>query len=76
MPLSFNHGKYAIYQDAFDAGFNATLLAQYLVARNLGEVKKTHFFNGRFENIYLSELHAPLLKELKAHASQITSKPV
>jgi hypothetical protein len=43
-------------------------------------IKKTHFFNGRFENVYFNEEHAPLLRNLKtdarARAEKIPGGPV
>ena len=39
------------------------------------EIRKTHLFEGRYENIYLDERHipelGPLMKEAVAHAEQI-----
>lgn len=73
-------GEYSVQQGSFEKRFNAALLSQYLTAKDLENVKKTHFFNGRFENIYLDEKQAPLLHELKNdarnRASQIGDKPI
>ena len=54
----------------FDASFNRLLLAQYQSAKDIDGVKKTHFFNDRFENIYLSEQQVPALVDLKTDARQ------
>ncbi len=73
-------GEYSVQQSPFEKRFNTALLSQYLAAKDLESVKKTHFFNGRFENIYLDEKQAPLLNDLKIdarnRASQIVGRPV
>ena len=73
-------GEYSVLQGPFEKRFNAALFSQYRAAEDLENVKKTHFFKGRFENIYLDEKQAPLLHELKNdarnRASQIVGKPI
>ena len=73
-------GEYTVYQSEFDVAFNQDLVAQYLAAKDLPEVKKTHYFNGRFENIYLDEDQVPALSELRAdaraRAARILGRPV
>ena len=78
--LLLSRGEYSVRSGTFDKPFNARLLSQFRAAKDLDDVKKTHFFNGRYENIYLNEQHAPLLGKLKAdaksRASEITGRPV
>ncbi len=75
-----SRGEFLVHPGAFDQYFNAGLFAQYTTAKNLDNIKKTHFFNGRFENIYLDEQHVPLLSKLKtdarARADRILGPPV
>jgi len=68
MTLPLARGEYSVHSSTFDTQFNALLLSQFTAAQDLDKIKKTHFFNGRFENIYLSEQHVPLLEALKADA--------
>jgi hypothetical protein len=69
-----------VEQSDFSASFNRALLAQYLAAKDINSIKKTHFFNARYENIYLNEQQAPALRDLKAdakqHAAIILEKPI
>ena len=78
--LLLSRGDYSIRPGIFDEPFNAQLLSQFRAAKSLGDVKKTHFFKGRYENIYIDERHAPLLGKLKAdaktRASEIIRRPV
>ena len=41
---------------------NAEILKEFLVQQNKNDVRKTHLFEGRYENIYLNEQHIPALK--------------
>ena len=41
---------------------NTEILKEFLVQQNKNEVRKTHLFEGRYENIYLNEQHIPELK--------------
>ena len=57
------------------AALNKALLEGYKVFRNDPDIKRTHFFNGRYENIYLTARQVPelglLLDEANAHAKQV-----
>ena len=70
----------AIFESGHDKAFNQRLLKQYLAAKDKPEVKKTHFFGGRFENVYLGDRQIPLLVELKENTKTYTqtllSRPV
>lgn len=50
------------------------------MAKDFKNIKQTHFFNHRFENVYLSEQQVPKLSTLKREAKQragkILSKPI
>jgi hypothetical protein len=41
---------------------NSVVLKEFLVQQNKNDVRKTHLFEGRYENIYLNEQHIPELK--------------
>ena len=47
---------------------NAEILVQFRNSHQLPDVKKTHRFEGRYENIYLGEDHIPALKPLISEA--------
>lgn len=61
-------GDYRVIDSQFSPDFNDRLVRQFLAAENQPGVRKTHFFNGRFENIYLDEAQLPILAELKDEA--------
>jgi len=77
----FLHGVgHSIHKSRFDQEFNDTLFEQFKAASTRNDIRKTHFFNGRFENIYLNEQQIPMLTELKHdarhRASEILGKPL
>ncbi len=41
---------------------NSEILKEFLVQQNKNDIRKTHLFEGRYENIYLNEQHIPELK--------------
>ena len=47
-----------------DAGLNTRLYDGFMLRRDDSDVRKTHLFNGRYENIYLTEKQVPALAEL------------
>ena len=47
---------------------NAEILVQFLNSYQLPDVKKTHLFDGRYENIYLTQAHIPALNSLLSEA--------
>jgi len=49
---------------------NETLLSEFLRLQNDDSVRKTHLFDGRYENIYLNETHIPELATLINSAMQ------
>ena len=57
------------------AVLNKALLDGYNVYRDDADIKRTHLFNGRYENVYLTARHVPelglLLDEANAHAKQV-----
>ena len=69
-----------IFQSTREDDFNQALLAQFNAAKDLPDARKTHYFDGRYENIYLNNAQVPLLAELKAdakrYAEQLLGKPV
>ncbi|MFV9614719.1 MAG: putative 2OG-Fe(II) oxygenase [Gammaproteobacteria bacterium] len=53
---------------------NADILKQFLAQQNNDNVRKTHFFEDRYENIYLNEQHIPQLKPLIREALSLAEK--
>lgn len=57
------------------ARMNSEILDGFVKQKDKADVRKTHLFGGRFENIYLDEKHIPQLKilidEAVLHAEQI-----
>ena len=56
-------------------GFNAALKHGFIKHHQDADIKRSHLFNGRYENIYLTPEHIPEIKDLLdeacVHASQI-----
>jgi len=46
------------------SALNKTLLSAFLRLQNETDIRKTHLFDGRYENIYLNEEHIPELAPL------------
>ncbi|MCU7960829.1 MAG: 2OG-Fe(II) oxygenase family protein [gamma proteobacterium symbiont of Bathyaustriella thionipta] len=44
---------------------NAQLIAEFQAAISQPDSRKSHFFNGRYENLYIQEQHLPSLKPLR-----------
>lgn len=63
-----------------DSRFNTRLLKQYIAAKDRSGVRKTHYFGGRFENVYLEDEQIPLLAELKmdarTYAQTLLGRPI
>jgi uncharacterized RmlC-like cupin family protein len=57
---------------------NAEILAGFLQNYQRDDVRKTHEFDGRYENIYLDDAHIPamkhLIEEATAHAEAILAE--
>ncbi len=70
----------SILEGTRDTQFNRELLQQYLQACDSDEARKTHFFDGRFENVYLSDAQVPNLRTLKQdaerYAQQLLNAPI
>lgn len=49
---------------------NAEIAESFLSRYQNEDIKKTHLFEGRYENIYLNEKHIPALKHLSQEATQ------
>ncbi len=54
-----------------DASLNARLYDGFMRRHDDNDVRKTHLFNGRYENIYLTEQHVPALAELSARVREL-----
>ncbi|RKZ69489.1 MAG: hypothetical protein DRQ44_02995 [Gammaproteobacteria bacterium] len=53
---------------------NAEIFKEFLVQQDKDEVRKTHLFEDRYENIYLNEQHIPQLKPLINEAVSLAEK--
>ena len=53
---------------------NADIYKEFLVQQNKDDVRKTHLFEDRYENIYLNEQHIPQLKALIDEAVSLAEK--
>ena len=53
---------------------NAEIHKGFLNQQNKDDVRKTHLFEGRYENIYLNEQHIPQLKPLINEAVSLAEK--
>lgn len=60
--------------------FNMRLFEQYSDSKDQSDIRRTHYFDGRFENVYLTNEHVPLLAELKAdakaYAEDLLGRPI
>jgi hypothetical protein len=57
--------QYAIYSlQLHNDKLNSELLTGFRYWQNSPDIKRTHLFNGRYENIYLDASHIPALAEL------------
>ena len=65
-----NRQDNAVYKNNLSSplALNKTLLAAFLKQQNKASVRKTHLFEGRYENIYLNEVHIPELTQLIKNA--------
>jgi len=79
-PAQIKNSKTGIFKVGSDLleELNETLLQGFLEHHNDSDVKRTHLFNERYENVYLSEDHLPELKSFRQeacrHASNILGK--
>ena len=53
---------------------NPALLRGFLDYWQDGDIKRTHLFNGRYENIYLTARQIPLLRDLLDEACRLASR--
>jgi len=53
---------------------NAEIYKEFLVQQKKDDVRKTHLFEDRYENIYLNEQHIPQLKPLINEAVSLAEK--
>lgn len=54
-------------------GINPLLESGFLQHQNDPDIRKTHLFEGRYENIYLDERHIPALKPLISEALELAA---
>ena len=74
MERSIERGEHCIRASEHGPDFNQALLDQFIAARDRDDVRRTHFFNERYENIYLEDHHAPLLDELRREAKRLAEE--
>ncbi len=72
LPTPINKQNKTIFSNSIVSPLacNSILLTAFLSLQNKTSVRKTHLFNGRYENIYLNEQHIPSLTELMESAIQ------
>jgi hypothetical protein len=65
-PQPVDDRTHAVYSNRLNSPqqLNETLLAEFLRWQDDDSVRKTHLFEGRYENIYLDETHIPELSGL------------
>ncbi len=65
-PKSIDRHHDAVYSNCLTSpqALNETLLSGFLRLQDEHDVRKTHLFEGRYENIYLNETHIPELTAL------------
>lgn len=71
--VAINNNTQGIFKahPALQEDFSRTLLQAFLDHQDDVDVKKTHLFEGRYENIYLNEQHIPQLKQLVTEAVRL-----
>jgi len=62
-PAALPPDTHIAFSDKADS-YNTALLAGFLNHRHDANIKRTHLFNDRYENIYLTPGHIPELKDL------------
>lgn len=65
-PKPVNKHNDTVYKNSLtsELALNETLLATFLKRQNEPDIRKTHLFEGRYENIYLNEEHIPELRTI------------
>jgi len=66
LPKQINRKNNDVYSNSLTSPLtlNKTLLSAFLKLQNETGIRKTHLFEGRYENIYLNEKHIPELAPL------------
>ena len=69
-PKPINEQSTTVYSNRLTsyAEYNEALLAAFLEQQDKPDIRKTHLFEGRYENIYLNEVHIPELTPLIKNA--------
>ncbi len=70
LPVPISKHNNAVYSNSIASplALNTNLLSAFLILQNKASVRKTHLFDGRYENIYLNEEHIPQLASLMESA--------
>ncbi len=61
-------GEYYACKTEFSAEFNALLASRFGAEKENSATKKTHYFEGRYENIYIEQNKIPQLQQVLAVA--------
>lgn len=69
-PTEFAAPRYTVLELPDTAQLNADIISQYRAACALGDLQRTHFFAGRYENIYVPRQRLPALEALLPMAQQ------
>ncbi|GMR01119.1 MAG: hypothetical protein BMS9Abin19_0474 [Gammaproteobacteria bacterium] len=69
-PKPINKKNNTVYSNSLTSpsALNKTLLSAFLRLQGEADIRKTHLFEGRYENIYLNEEHIPELAPLIKNA--------
>lgn len=68
--FSTKAGDFFKYQTGFSHAFNSALLSGFLAESDNEQTKKTHYFKGRYENIYIDPLNVPQLQQVITTATE------
>lgn len=62
--------NHCLVETSFDTAFNERLVADYLSLLDAEDTRKSHYFDGRFENIYVNRQNSRALQQVLQVAEQ------
>lgn len=72
--LDSSKTSYSKFRSAKLKALNSVLLTGFQQHEESPDIKRSHLFNGRYENVYLDEAHIPDLKTLRQEALHFASQ--
>ena len=69
----FSKSSYSIVKSDISKSLNTALKAGFYKHGQSEDIKRTHLFNGRYENIYIDDLKIPEIKTLLDEAISLAS---